>query len=162
MAATTRKKASSTRTKARDSGDTSRGGEWILAPAIVLTLFGAAMLVATLSGALSFTFIEPLVAILLIALGLLCIWRIARREAVRKFVRIITWILAVIVVLSTVFWFGGANDNTCTGLMGVQTSCMNVNRIMITVLLLNPFSLTLWAAIAGSGVVGLLTKPAKS
>jgi hypothetical protein len=161
-ASAVKKKTSSKRTTALDSSAASQGGEWVLAPAVVLTLFGAVMLVASISGAFSFTFIEPLVALLLIALGLLCTWRIAKREMVRKFVRVIAWILAIVVALATVYWFGGANDNTCTGLMGVQTSCMDVNRLMITVLLLNPFSLALWAVLAGSGVIGLLIKPAKS
>jgi hypothetical protein len=136
---------------------------WMLIPSVTLALFGVFMFVNSISGAFSFTFIEPLVAILLITFGLLCIWRrVAKRRMVRKFVRVIAWILAIIVALATVYWFGGANDNTCTGLMGVQTSCMNVNRLMITVLLLNPFSLALWAVLAGSGVIGVLIKPEKS
>lgn len=133
-----------------------------IGPAAFLTFFGAFMLVASLPGAFGFTFIEPLVSILFVAFGILCVWRIARREAIRKYVRVVAWILTVVFMLAIIYWFGGANDNTCTGFMGVQTECMGNNRVMITFLLVNPFSLTLWAALAASGVMGLLIKPSKS
>ncbi|MEU3251066.1 hypothetical protein [Streptomyces sp. NPDC006997] len=161
-ASTVNKKTSSTATLRRNSSNESQNSKWMLVPSVILTLFGIAMFVSSTSGALSFTFIEPLVAILLATLGLALAWKVAKREVARRYVQVIAWIFAVVVALATIYWFGGAGDNTCTGLMGVQTSCMSVNRLMITIWLLNPFSLILWGALAIAGLAGLSVKPRKS
>lgn len=140
-----------------------RGNEWTLALATLLILFGILLFTAMMSGAFSYySLTQPLIAIFLIVMGILYIRRVIRHEAVRGYVRFLLWFFALIIVLTTIYWFGGANDNTCTGLMGAQTSCMDVNRLYITILLLNPFSLILWMILAGSGVIGLLVKPVKS
>ncbi|MGW0867822.1 hypothetical protein [Streptomyces sp. NPDC002611] len=162
MASTVNKKTSSTVTARRDSRIESQNTGLMLIPSVILTLSGVVMFVGSIAGAFSFTFIEPLVAVLVTTLGFVLTWKVAKHEAVRKYVQVIAWIFAVVVALAAVYWFGGAGDNTCTGLMGVQTSCMSVNRLMITIWLLNPFSLILWAALAIAGLVGLSVKSRKS
>ncbi|MFG2377595.1 hypothetical protein ACGFY9_39820 [Streptomyces sp. NPDC048504] len=136
--------------------------DFAIVPAIFLVIFGTFTLIASMAGAFSFTFIEPLVSALLATFGLLSAWKIARREAIRKYVRVVSWVLAITFTLAVVFWFGGGNDNSCTGFMGVQSSCMDNNRVMIAVLLLNPFSLLIWAGLALGGLAGLWIKPKKS
>lgn len=133
---------------------------WVLVPSGILVLLGAWMFAASASGQFSFTFIEPLAALLLVTLGLLCAWKIARRETIREYVRVIAWLLAILTTLASFLWLGDASG-TCTGIMGTPTSCTDNNRVLITIFLLNPFSLTLWAALAASGIAGIFIKPRK-
>lgn len=102
-------------------------------------------------------FIDPILLSLglLIIFSLLYVYRLRKRDVVRVYAKVVARVLAAVILIAAFIVLLGVGQ-TCAGLFGAQTSCVDMNYFTVTILLLNPFSLILWSALTTSGIIALL------
>jgi hypothetical protein len=150
---------------------TPRPSDWAIIPLAILVLYAWARVftepIDFRMGLFSVWYqniiFHPSVAMLAIAIfGSLYIYRDIFRKDVGKYARVIVYFFAVLTVYYLIVQLNAMvaseADQSCTGLMGVKTSCAEVGQLYAYIYLLNPFSILLSGVLSAVGVVMLVVK----
>ena len=106
---------------------------------------------------------HPAVSALAIAIfGSLYIYRDVLRKDIGRYSRVVAYLFAILVVWFLFLLLGGLMINEsspmCTGLMGGEMPCIQVDQLKFYLLFLNPYSLLLWAVLSTIGSVFVVLK----
>jgi hypothetical protein len=144
------------------------GHDLLVIPLLGLIGFGIYYLATTFSTSprrdpISFSslFWSPEFPIILVAIfAAAYIYRVIRKivagEPIHILAKIVAYVFAALFLwLIATFWDGGY---MCTGLMGVQTRCSEVNLLLYVIYVFNPYTLPIWSLLAIVGTVMLFLK----
>jgi hypothetical protein len=92
---------------------------------------------------------------LIIAFGAILVFRLITEAPIKPYILYIAFLLVIVAILVLASWSSGA-DRSCTGFMGVQTSCSELNKLTTSLIFLNPRSLMMINIPTVWGIIGLL------